>query len=698
MASERHTLLAAALLGLLPITAQVDYVGARSTGDIGPDITTTSTQKYEERMAAEGASLYAPRRERLAARDLIRASSFVVDEFLFQGECVVNGPLGDYVNAVLSEVLKERPEVRAKLRVYVARDPAVNAFATDQGIIVVNMGLLARIRNEAELAFVLAHEVVHYARRHSLNSAIEGSRRTSRSYRPDATERSMFSVHEYDRSLESEADLEGWKMVSSGAYDQGAMFAMFDILDSADLAMRQVPFEMRFLARMGLQLPDSLLPDTFATVRIDTTIEEASTHPAVTQRRREIQELMNGSAHGRTTVLGEERFQQVRQLARQEQALLLTRSESHVAALYQSFLDARLGSGGLLSDLAATDALFHLAMEANAPDADADILRGRQGVEEQLRLALFNLKPCDVNVIALCWAMDQVARHPESRYLPIARDRLLQELVAIHGLKLESGALVVNTDAAGPVTRGLLAGGEAQHEVKALLEKVDPNSVRPVHRGDDDKLTAKDLKKAVGKRFKLGIDKVVFLDPFAKRVDLRKQRPDDPFKAEEHERSMVLGAQRADKELGIDVEVLHSSVLGRDDAQRLNDIMVLNDWFARAEIDHGFVVCPATHDQALEVMDRYGTPYLARTAVFARVSQPTNYVAKYFSIVLPMLWPLSVGEIWGPKREVVYLFTVMDVRTGEVVASNMELIRLMDSAPQVKQMVYDTFRQMHEKP
>lgn len=681
----------------MPLAAQVDYTGARSAGDLGPDITTSSTEKYEDRMANEGAGLYAPRRERLAARDLIRASSFSVDEFLFQGECVVNGELGDYVNDVLNEVLKDAPELRAKLRVYVARDPAVNAFATDQGIIVVNMGLLARVRNEAELAFVLAHEVIHYQRRHSLNSAIEGSRRTSRSYRPDASERSMFSVHEYDRALETEADLEGWKIVMGGAYDQLAMMEMFDILDSAEIALPQLPFEMSFLARLGLAIPDSLLPTEFTAVKIDTTTEEESTHPAVTERRKAIQAMIDASAHGTANVVSAERFQRVRQLAQQEQALLLSRGDQHIAALYRSFLDSRQGTTGLLSDQAATDALFHLALFANDVKVSSDIEHERQGAEERLRLALKNMKPCDLNVIALCWTIDQVARHPQSTYMAITRDRLLQEMVAVYGLHKEGSGLAVNADVAGPVTLGLLGGGEAQHEVLAALEKMDTSKRRPVP-GSDDDMTLKELKKASRKRFKAGIDKVVLLDPFAWRMDHRKTTPDDPFKAEDHENSMVYGAQRAAEELDMGVEILHSSVLDRQDAQRLNDLMVLNDWFTRAELANGFVVCPATHDQALEVMDRLGTPYLARTAVFARVTPPTNYLAKYFSICLPMLWPTSIGEVWGPKREMVYLYTVIDVRTGDVVASNLEHLGVMDSAPVVKQLVFDTFRQIHTKP
>ena len=55
------------------------------------------------------------------------------------------------------------------LRIYVMRDAMPNAAVLPSGIMIVNTGLLARVRNEAQLAAVLGHEVGHYFRKHSLD-------------------------------------------------------------------------------------------------------------------------------------------------------------------------------------------------------------------------------------------------------------------------------------------------------------------------------------------------------------------------------------------------------------------------------------------------------------------------------------------------------------------------------------------------
>lgn len=53
---------------------------------------------------------------------------------------------------------------------YVAEDPAINAFAVPGGYIVVNTGLIQAADSAEEVAGVLAHEVQHIERRHTLKN------------------------------------------------------------------------------------------------------------------------------------------------------------------------------------------------------------------------------------------------------------------------------------------------------------------------------------------------------------------------------------------------------------------------------------------------------------------------------------------------------------------------------------------------
>jgi predicted Zn-dependent protease len=59
-------------------------------------------------------------------------------------------------------------ELCADVRVYVVRTPHFNATMGPNGVMQVWTGLLLRVENEAQLAFVLGHEIGHYRRRHSI--------------------------------------------------------------------------------------------------------------------------------------------------------------------------------------------------------------------------------------------------------------------------------------------------------------------------------------------------------------------------------------------------------------------------------------------------------------------------------------------------------------------------------------------------
>lgn len=73
------------------------------------------------------------------------------------------------LNAYLREVIcKVSPLYCRDIRVYVVNQPYFNASMAPNGVMIVFTGLLLRAQNEAQLAFVLGHEIGHYAGRHSL--------------------------------------------------------------------------------------------------------------------------------------------------------------------------------------------------------------------------------------------------------------------------------------------------------------------------------------------------------------------------------------------------------------------------------------------------------------------------------------------------------------------------------------------------
>src|SRR5687768_3069908 len=69
--------------------------------------------------------------------------------------------LGDLIGHVGGPAAKD-------MRIYLARIPEFNAIMFPTGFTVVFSGLLLRMRNEAQLAGVIAHESAHFLRKHQI--------------------------------------------------------------------------------------------------------------------------------------------------------------------------------------------------------------------------------------------------------------------------------------------------------------------------------------------------------------------------------------------------------------------------------------------------------------------------------------------------------------------------------------------------
>ena len=102
-----------------------------------------------------------------------------IDEILMSGKLSFGDPVSVYLNKIVDRILADDPVLRKQIRVYYYHSPGVNAFAVADGIIAIYTGLLAHVKSEAELAFVLSHEIAHYVEEHmyaSYEQAVEKSK------------------------------------------------------------------------------------------------------------------------------------------------------------------------------------------------------------------------------------------------------------------------------------------------------------------------------------------------------------------------------------------------------------------------------------------------------------------------------------------------------------------------------------------
>lgn len=150
---------------------------------------------------------------------------------------VIRDPqLNGYLQSVTRRLIGDRV---TDLRIYPVRNPDFNASMFPNGMMLVHSGMLARVRNEAQLAAVLGHECGHYLRLHSIKShrsrrntsavmafvavagAAAGGATGNMNWYDLANAINnglLLTVLRYDRGMESEADAYGLRLMQEAGY------------------------------------------------------------------------------------------------------------------------------------------------------------------------------------------------------------------------------------------------------------------------------------------------------------------------------------------------------------------------------------------------------------------------------------------------------------------------------------------------
>src|SRR5213594_715982 len=158
------------------------------------------------------------------------------------------------IGAIVKRLMEPQPISPYTFRVTVVDDGTVNAFAVPGGQVVLLRGLVERTRTPEELAGVLAHELQHVLQRHTtrlllqhastglLLVAVSGDMTGVMAYGIESAR--VLGTLSYSRQLESEADIEGLRMLLAADVDPRGMIAFFETLRAGE---RGLPSSARYL-------------------------------------------------------------------------------------------------------------------------------------------------------------------------------------------------------------------------------------------------------------------------------------------------------------------------------------------------------------------------------------------------------------------------------------------------------------------
>ena len=132
--------------------------------------------------------------------------SYFRKEYTEGGDFYLKNELTDYVKSVANELLAGMPNQKNNFTVHLGRSMEVNAFCMADGTVIINLGLIASLDNESQLAFILAHELSHYIKKHSVKDLQRTEQVLTYDNTNQGSNQSVFRRLQFSRDSEFDAD------------------------------------------------------------------------------------------------------------------------------------------------------------------------------------------------------------------------------------------------------------------------------------------------------------------------------------------------------------------------------------------------------------------------------------------------------------------------------------------------------------
>jgi len=349
----------------------------------------------------------------------------------WKGEVLLSDEADAYLSSVLDSALAGQPALRARLRVHVSPSPFVNAYVLTDGMIMVNQGMLARLRTESQLAMVLAHEASHYWFHHLVDEWVEEQRNRSFWNWGDVSERWERTRLQHSRGREMQADSMGIVYLSGSGYSGTSLDSLYVMLGNSDNALGTRPWDRS--AVQGLEVgwgSDAWMDVSLARSAPVEEEDSLRTHPAIPKRREALARQVAGMTRaGREFLVSKERFEKIRQKAQLDLPARFLETNQPAAAVFEAWsLLAREPRNRAVRQVMARG-LVELAME-KAAIRNATV-RARRIRSFGAYQTFENFLEHSPGLLLPCLAVDQMRRLEREGMADSLDAALLRELWAV---------------------------------------------------------------------------------------------------------------------------------------------------------------------------------------------------------------------------------------------------------------------------
>jgi len=660
------------------------------------------------------------------------SSDFFLKNLLFSGKVIYSGPSFELVNRITDDILKGNP-VRRNIHVFVLKSTQMNAFTFNNGYIFVNTGLLARINNESQLAFILAHEISHYLLKHVFKAYKKG--KESANNKDENEEEENFETMRFSRTQESEADLNGLELIKKTRFNPVESIVAIDLLKNFKNPIENANI-YKLLAGAGcFQIPVSLLNDSaFGFIYNENEDDILMSHPNLGSRKKSLSEAMtisNLNYKDEFTSL----FNEVKGSCMAEQVHLYMLEKDYIRAFYNSlilvnkypsssyFRKSLIQSGYFLircnNTIGATNIIGKITKEEGEIYRLAQLLR-------KLTKEEFN-----VLITGIC-LRNESSRIPQ---LALYNNEIIAELQATTGKN--SSYFQTYTVEIDSLIKSQYSSSEVQNDkhvrytgeklirkkkertivsfapyflcdlasVPAFVSRYDSifkrNELLTTSQAEEQISDAKEITNtSKSKPKKRDFDKLIFLDAQHIFIDNRGKEPVKFIASETKKKAMIQKFMRFAKESNTYVVVMNPENINQYDPQLINDRSTLITWIEEANSTKRINPKFFTDNQELEsIMNRTGVRYVS-TYTSGTIIQKKKQ-SEAFSFIIALLYPpYLIPTIYNAlhvNKNYLYQFVIYDVKTGEVVYQKNETLNTADRDDVLNAELYNLFYQLHKK-
>lgn len=615
-------------------------------------------------------------------------------ELIKGGRLLYGTPLNTYVEQIADNLLKEDPKLRSKLRFYIVKSPMVNAYALKNGIILVNEGLLAQVSNEAELAFVIGHEIAHYAERHSL-------KRGKFEYKGGGSDQMLYYLGYRSRTREQEVEADRIaieRYVASSSYSYQAMESVFDVLQYGDLPFDEIAFDRTTVETSFYHFPDNYFLQKVAPIsNRSETIDTLYSHPNIEKRRALVKQMIMGKSDNDRKLFVQPRdtFEDIRNLARMECIYYWLGIHQYDQAIYNTYVMQQAMPDNAFLDRAMATAYYGMLVHKREGTVNEVIYPYKkvEGEMQQVSYFLSQLSRFELSMLALRHAWNNHEKYPnESYYADLLKDCMLEVFVANKknytdfsdypmGYVFDS---TTTKQSQQPQTDNTQGSGKYAKIKKGnqTYDMVVPTSrfrtanymLVDIHRDSNfvalmNEVVLEEENKQIldGIMTKVKVKKLLLMEPYCE-VKTKTYRPQNERKEEKIQRQLSKAMVTSAKKLKIEPVYYDEKAIKNFNTKQYNDYCTIRQWYREYGYAGGAKMTYLASDELKRITKEKDCE---KMCVVAARREPARFAAggKIVDLILSpaclYVIPFSVANFALPRYNTRVDMMIVDIATGK---------------------------------